>query len=55
MNDINPQFLDDSFFMSQALSAHKNIIKSTDQSVVISPVEAIIEDIRLGKNGGFGR
>lgn len=49
MNDINPQFLDASFFMSQALSDHKNSIESTDQAVVISPIEAIIEDIRLGK------
>jgi 3,4-dihydroxy 2-butanone 4-phosphate synthase / GTP cyclohydrolase II len=49
MNDINPHFLDASFFMGQALSAHENSIDSSDQAVVISPIEAIIEDIRVGK------
>lgn len=35
--------------MGQALSAHENSIDSSDQAVVISPIEAIIEDIRVGK------
>jgi 3,4-dihydroxy 2-butanone 4-phosphate synthase/GTP cyclohydrolase II len=49
MNDMNPLFLDATLLMTDQLSADKNSVENTHQAVVISPIEAIIEDIRLGK------
>ena len=49
MNDINPLFLDGTLLMTDQLSADKNSVENTHQAVVISPIAAIIEDIRLGK------
>lgn len=49
MNDINPLFLELADFAESELNVHLRESQTKHQDVVISPIEDIIEDIRLGK------
>lgn len=49
MNDINPLFLALADLAEEELHADVHEAQSTHQDVVISPIEEIIEEIRLGK------
>ena len=49
MNDMHPLFLESTLLESEQLSAHQSSEAHTHQAAAISPIEAIIEDIRLGK------
>ena len=49
MNDINPLFLEAADFALSEINVHERASQTAHQDVVISPIEDIIEDIRLGK------